>query len=83
MKTRTQCKLGSETGYTVSWIPSEFAEVGRKLWLGKPPNRKGPYTVESVYNTVSAEEAEVQSRKHKSFREDSLEDAGKMIFYEF
>lgn len=69
----TQCKLKKENTYQTSWIPSEFAKVGKILKLKDEDT--GVWTdgwvVEAAYNTRSWQEVNKASQQYKHQRKAS------------
>lgn len=55
-----QCKLTRENTYTVSWIPAEFAVVGKRLRLRENGVWQDGWVVESAFG-----EAQTPPDNHK------------------
>ena len=68
-ETYTQVKMVNGARYTVSKIPSKFAEVGRLLKLKNNDVWENGWTVAEVYTTESAETALSHERDYIHQRE--------------
>ncbi|AXQ69727.1 hypothetical protein HOU03_gp540 [Caulobacter phage CcrSC] len=53
--TMTQCRMTrGETGVLISWIPTEFAQVGRKIDLKEKDFWSRGWIVDKVWTTMDA-----------------------------
>jgi len=70
-----QCKLTkpTESGVceTTSWIPEEYATVGRVVKLKNAGEWSGGWVVSEVYDRMPSEEAMRRSRDYKKNRKTS------------
>jgi len=72
-KKYTQCKLTRNNESLVTWIPSQHAVVGRKLWVDVGENREYGWEVGEVFSEGDKPEPHWQlSREHKKKTGDSI-----------
>ena len=69
----TQCKLKKDNSYQMSWIPSQFAKVGKVLKLRDEGTGEwdNGWVVEAAYSTRTWKEVNAASQLHKHQRKAS------------